>query len=239
MEIKHFSHEHPLDLRALSANEINKIRCNMCKEPILDLMYCCEKCKNYRIHRSCSKLPQRITQHPFHPSHPLPIQMRGHYACCGCGQWHDKVHYWCIACNFTISPECALKPTKKYEFQGQEQIMYFLHGHPLTLVDGKQGGDDREEEVCLACEKVFLGPSYFCPQCPSFKLHKSCVEQLPRAIRHFSHPEHPMILRAKDQWFDQPCIACQRSDNILSYRCSMCKIEMDPQCALKPTKHLI
>ncbi|OWM69120.1 hypothetical protein CDL15_Pgr025307 [Punica granatum] len=237
MEIQHFKHEHPLTLEIMNPSEINSVSCHACKKRCIDLIYSCKVCGGYHLHKSCAELPEKITQHPFHPLHPLPLVFNnGRYACCGCGKWDRTLLYWCRACNFTLSPDCALRPTTKYEFLGEERIRHFLHDHPLDimalrLVDMAEDDGD----VCSACKKSCSGDiSYSCQQCPNFKLHRSCAEELPRAIRHRVHPQHPMILRAKDRFFDRECVACQRTDNALTYRCSMCQIEMDPECALAP-----
>ncbi|XP_056169292.1 protein VACUOLELESS GAMETOPHYTES-like [Syzygium oleosum] len=234
MEIQHFSHHHPLKLKPVDPSRIYGINCSACGRSCLDLVYSCRECADFHLHKSCAELPPKITHHPFHPFHPLPLVFSGaRYACCGCGQWDSKLLYWCRECNFTLSPDCALEPTSKYEFVGEGKIQYFLHKHPLALMEV----DD--DDICSACKKCCSSESYSCQHCPSFRIHKSCAGQLPRAIQHFSHPQHPLILRAKDSVFDRPCVACQRSDNVLTYRCSMCRIEMDPECALMPTKHLI
>lgn len=243
MEIQHFSHSHPLTLEMMNPRNIGSISCSACRRHCIDLIYTCKECPGYHLHKSCAELPHTIARHPFHPSHPLPLVFDGPvYACCGCGKWDKTLLYWCRVCNFTLSPDCALRPTTKYEFMGQWRIRHFLHEHPLklmemTLMDMAEDDGD----VCSACERHCLGEgaSYACQQCPEFKLHKSCAEQLPRAIQHPSHPQHPMILRAKDSYFDRECVACKRTDNALTYRCSMCRVEMDPKCARATATTLI
>ncbi|XP_056160721.1 protein VACUOLELESS GAMETOPHYTES-like [Syzygium oleosum] len=233
MEIQHFSHHHPLILRSVHPRQIYGIKCSACSRSCLDLIYSCRECEDFHLHKSCAELPPKITHHPFHPFHPLPLVLNSpRYACCGCGKWDSGLLYLCKDCNFTLSPDCAVKPTTRYEFVGPGKIQHFLHKHPLALVE------EDDNVLCLACEKYCPSESYSCHHCPSFKIHRTCAEQLPRAIQHFSHPLHPLILRAKDSRFDQPCVACYRSDNVLTYRCSMCRIEMDPKCALVPTQYL-
>ncbi|OWM69119.1 uncharacterized protein LOC116212300 [Punica granatum] len=238
MEIQHFSHKHPLTFKIMNPSDTNSVSCYACRKSCVDLIYSCKVCNGHHLHKSCAELPEKITEHPFHPAHPLPLVFSGgSYACCGCGKWDSTLLYWCKACNFTLSPDCALKPTLKYEFLGQGQIRHFLHKHPLSFMETKL--TNAAGDVCSACEKSCSGKmSYYCRQCPSFKLHRSCAEQLPRAIQHIFHMQHPMILRAKDYTFDRPCHTCKRTDNALTYRCSMCRIEMDPTCALATSTNI-
>ncbi|KAL0425550.1 UNVERIFIED_CONTAM: hypothetical protein Sradi_1089800 [Sesamum radiatum] len=72
----------------------------------------------------------------------------------------------------------------------KQQFSHFSHRHPLELSQLHQ----EDKAVCSGCELDILGSAYVCtkPNC-TFLLHDFCFD-LPRQIRHLSHPKHPLGL---------------------------------------------
>lgn len=66
------------------------------------------------------------------------------------------------------SPDCALKPTTRYEFVGWENPTIT---QPLALMK-------EDDDMCSSHKKICSRESYSCHHRPSLKIHISCAEQL-------------------------------------------------------------
>ncbi|XWS59332.1 hypothetical protein CRYUN_Cryun08bG0112800 [Craigia yunnanensis] len=88
MDLKHFSHEHPLGLvyiqewsRASEEQEqkAEESRCFACEDRVEGPSCCCSGCEY--LHNTCTELelaPQ--INHPFHPPHPIILLPRSPYS---------------------------------------------------------------------------------------------------------------------------------------------------------------
>lgn len=112
-------------------------------------------------------------------------------------------------------------------------INHFSHRHPLELLDEVQ---EEDEVICSGCEHGLSGLAYICtkPGC-NFVLHDFCIE-LPRQIRHRSHPKHPLTLHFLPPYSDGEfsCDACANSGHAFTYHCRTCKFDLHVECASLP-----
>ncbi|OVA19678.1 C1-like [Macleaya cordata] len=125
--IKHFSHEHPLELSNIQIKTLKPSSCSGCKLEPFGWIYTCKTC-NYILHISCSQMPQLIN-HPSHPNHPLsllpsPPYPEGFFNCDACNRQGHGFCYHCTACNFDIHISCASLPLA---------LNHRAHHHPLNL----------------------------------------------------------------------------------------------------------
>ncbi|KAL3533819.1 hypothetical protein ACH5RR_007340 [Cinchona calisaya] len=114
------------------------------------------------------------------------------------------------------------------------ELKHFSHEkHPLILTQVEHC--EAEESNCYGCQKpIFSEPAYTCKECNIF-LHKKCAE-LPIAITHPLHPEHPLKLHSKPpyrQVEDKRCFcdACKQEWKSFVYHCFLCQFDLDILCA--------
>ncbi|KAI3444939.1 hypothetical protein Pfo_001604 [Paulownia fortunei] len=114
----------------------------------------------------------------------------------------------------------------------KQQFNHFSHRHPLELSELHQ----EDNAVCSGCEHDILGSAYICtkPKC-TFLLHDLCFD-LPRHIRHHSHPKHPLGLLFSPPYSDGEftCDACGNSGHGFTYHCDTCKFDLHVECASLP-----
>lgn len=69
----------------------------------------------------------------------------------------------------------------------------------------------------------------------NFILHESCVD-LPRQIRHTSHPKHPLTLHFLPPYGDGEfiCDGCANFGHAFTYHCPTCKFDLHVECASLP-----
>ncbi|XP_027154579.1 uncharacterized protein LOC113754375 [Coffea eugenioides] len=113
-------------------------------------------------------------------------------------------------------------------------INHFSHRHPLELVEVEE--EDDQVNICSGCEVHILGSAYNCtkPSC-DFILHDSCID-LPRKVKHNSHPKHPLILHFFPPYGDGEftCNACGNPGHGFTYHCMSCKYDLHVECASLP-----
>ncbi|CAN8286499.1 unnamed protein product [Cochlearia groenlandica] len=106
------------------------------------------------------------------------------------------------------------------------------HNHPLRSHKAQAG----EEIICSGCNLDLIGPSFKCTksECDYF-LHKSCFD-LPRKIRHKSHPNHPLNLLYTPPYESTAygCDACGEDGTNFVYNCSTCKYDVHVGCVSMP-----
>lgn len=117
-----------------------------------------------------------------------------------------------------------------------KQFSHFSHRHPLHLQESEDK-HQQEEIICSGCElDIQSNLAYTCtkPTC-NFILHKSCLE-LPRQIRHKSHPKHSLSLVPSPPYNDGEftCDACGDSGHAFTFHCSTCKFDLHVECASLP-----
>ncbi|KAL6562772.1 hypothetical protein OROHE_005360 [Orobanche hederae] len=118
------------------------------------------------------------------------------------------------------------------EKKQNQKLHHFSHRHPLELSHLHQ----EDNAVCSGCEHDILGPAYICtkPEC-AFLLHDLCFD-LPRHLRHRSHPNHSLVLHSPPPYTDREftCNACGESGNAFTYHCDTCKFDLHVECASLP-----
>ncbi|XVF07476.1 hypothetical protein REPUB_Repub06bG0142300 [Reevesia pubescens] len=234
MELKHFSHEHPLGLLDLQEQEEGAGWCFFCKERVKGPSYGCSGCEFY-LHKTCAELglPPQIN-HLFHPSHPLILLPKspysGNYSCNFCGGRFWGLVYHCASCDFHLDINCAL--LQLYINAGNfDKLEHFSHQHPLIF---NEKYNKRVDGYCQACRKNLSGstPIYRCLDCSDFDLHKECTE-LSREINHPFHPQHPLILLTKlPSSSTHICHFCRSICRGFVYSCDLCNFKLDVDCAL-------
>jgi len=106
------------------------------------------------------------------------------------------------------------------------------HNHPLR----GHKAQVEDEIICSGCDLDLLGAYFKCTksECDYF-LHKSCFD-LPREIRHKSHPDHPLILLYSPQNNNSTytCDACGEYGSGFTYNCSICQYDVHVGCVSVP-----
>ncbi|KAK2977426.1 hypothetical protein RJ640_022289 [Escallonia rubra] len=113
-----------------------------------------------------------------------------------------------------------------------KQLNHFSHRHPLRL----SGVQPEDQTICSGCDLDLVGPAYICTKAGcSFLLHESCFE-LPRRVRHKSHPKHPLVLLSSPPYSDGEftCNACGESGHAFTFHCLTCKFDLHVECASLP-----
>ncbi|XP_062144614.1 uncharacterized protein LOC133851987 isoform X2 [Alnus glutinosa] len=170
-EIKHFSHQHNLEL--IDDLLINNEKCDGCMHPIFPSFYTCAQCRFF-LHKSCVELPRKKRQ-TLH-SHLLTLFAKPPYAAyakCGCnvcGRDCDGFTYHCEKCEFDAHVQCSLI---------SDIFTHDGHDHPLILSRAPY------HEKCSCCDRK--GNVFKCANC-EFTLDLRCAT-LPRTVRsQFSCP---------------------------------------------------
>lgn len=113
-----------------------------------------------------------------------------------------------------------------------KQLSHFSHRHPLHLIELKE----KDQLLCSGCEVEILGSAYICIKANcDFILHDSCID-LPRQVKHGSHPNHPLILQFFPPYSNGEftCNACGNSGHAFTYHCMACKYDLHIECASLP-----
>jgi hypothetical protein len=201
VEIKHFSHEHDLEL--IDEHLENKEKCDACVSPISLPFYSCAQCRFF-LHKSCVELPKKIS-HPLH-QHTLILLPEIPYGrdrmsgCDACDRTCNGFTYHCDKCNFDLDVHCSLIP---------DIINHDGHEHQLIL------SSTSYSEKCSSCDSNTKGLMFRCACC-EFTLNFKCVT-LPHTIRYGP--------------YDQPFILCYKDEDSSSdeYFCDICEEERDPK----------
>ncbi|KAK9275836.1 hypothetical protein L1049_023108 [Liquidambar formosana] len=222
MEIKHFSHQHPLTLFC-KRGKGDTVHCSACLLPVSSgPTYGCSRCKEFVLHKSCAELERQL-QHPFHPQHPLNLFTKSPYQstcyCDACGNSCSGFVFHCADCRFDLDVGCAsLVPAINYEG----------HDHRLTLLDKIYN----KHAVCKTCDKPCDAFVLCCVKC-DFNVHKSCAE-LPQKLQHPFHPRHNLTLfRENPYGLGKTCLcdACRKPYSGFIFHCADCKFDLDVGCA--------
>ncbi|KAL1535913.1 hypothetical protein AAHA92_28636 [Salvia divinorum] len=110
---------------------------------------------------------------------------------------------------------------------------HFSHPHPLALISHADGGDSNSS-CCSGCKLKPSGMIYSCTIC-TFFLHQKCF-QMPNAITHPFHKDHPLTLLAKPAYAagEFNCDACAQRGSGFSYHCKPCGLDLHILCAAAP-----
>ncbi|KAI3814787.1 hypothetical protein L1987_14431 [Smallanthus sonchifolius] len=138
----------------------------------------------------------------------------------------------------------------------KDQLRHFdHHDHPLSLVylqqpnhnadDEDEDEEEKEEDFveedhhggqCKMCDKEirsFHLCYYYCKSC-DYSLHKFCAELPKYKQNHPLHPEHELRLDYNTNGYQFKCFVCKinfKRENIYTYYCCVCGIDMDITCA--------
>ncbi|CAH2058032.1 unnamed protein product [Thlaspi arvense] len=106
------------------------------------------------------------------------------------------------------------------------------HNHPLRGYKSQA----EDEIICSGCDLDLIGAAFKCTksECDYF-LHKSCLE-LPRELRHKSHPNHPLTLLYSPPYVQSSytCDACGEYGSGFTYNCSICQYDVHVGCVSMP-----
>ncbi|PPD73803.1 hypothetical protein GOBAR_DD29260 [Gossypium barbadense] len=105
-----------------------------------------------------------------------------------------------------------------------------IHQHPLTFIESPMAIDVLKRLNCCWCHEPLTDAIYLCPDCPSFIIHKKCLDELPTEINHPSHHIHPLFLHYSDR--NHFCNLCQKEHSGAFYGCSLCHFNINLECAL-------
>ncbi|CAK9179587.1 unnamed protein product [Ilex paraguariensis] len=145
MELKHFTHDHPLNFEDVQKNEGTDVMCYGCKKPILDHAYCCKEC-DYFLHKSCAELKREI-EDPIHSEHLLKLDA-GHPCslvifaawkdCNKCDKflWPTSSVYCCGPCRYFVHVKCATSEagsSRGAEISSSNKDDELLESNPVNL----------------------------------------------------------------------------------------------------------
>ncbi|TYH67935.1 hypothetical protein ES332_D06G224000v1 [Gossypium tomentosum] len=230
-----FHEEHPLVLVAEQSNEGLKAHCNGCGELLSAPCFTCIHC-NYHLHKQCAEVPLEIPNHPLHPKHSgvgLLLRQRPNpsgywvYGCALCKEKRNMFFYQCYWCYFSIDIKCAQLSSS---FKFSQLYKHDIHQHPLTFIESPMAIDVLKRLNCCWCHEPLTYAIYLCPDCPSFIIHKKCLDELPTKINHPSHHIHPLFLHYSDR--NHFCNLCQKEHSGAFYGCSLCHFNINLECAL-------
>ncbi|KAK8293730.1 hypothetical protein V6Z11_D06G208800 [Gossypium hirsutum] len=161
--------------------------------------------------------------------------------CHECGELLSAPCFTCIHCNYHLHKQCAEAPLeipnhplhpehsdedgcalckeKRNMFFYQCQACYFSLDIKYLL---------KRLNSCW-CHEPLIDAIYLCSDCPSFIIHKKCLDELPSKINHPSHPIHPLLLNYSDSY--NSCDLCQKGHSGAFYGCSLCHFKIDVGCA--------
>ncbi|KAK8293773.1 hypothetical protein V6Z11_D06G211800 [Gossypium hirsutum] len=234
-QIQHpFHEEHPLVLVAEQSNEGLKAYCDGCGELLSTPCFTCIHC-NYHLHKQSAEAPFYLHNHPFHPQHlDLGFFLRQRpsssdhkvYGCALCKKKRNIFFYQCSVCYFSLDIKCA---HLSFSYKFNQQSKYHIHRHPLTFIESPMAIDVLKRLNCCWCHEPLTDAIYFCSDCPSFIIHKKCLNELPTKINHPSHHIHPLLLNYSDSY--NSCNLCQKGHSGAFYGCSLCHFSIDVGCA--------
>ncbi|TYI78455.1 hypothetical protein E1A91_D06G213100v1 [Gossypium mustelinum] len=235
LQIQHpFHEEHPLVLVAEQSNEGLKAHCHGCGELLSAPCFTCIHC-NYHLHKQCAEAPLEIPNHPLHPEcSPVGLFLRQRpdpsgycvYGCALCKEKRNMFFYECYRCYFSIDIKCAQLSSS---FKFSQLSKHDIHQHPLTFIESPMAIDVLKRLNCCWCHEPLTDAIYLCPDCPSFIIHKKCLDELPTKIDHLTHRLDPLILNRSDS--DYLCNLCQKQHSGPYYGCSLCHFNINVECA--------
>ncbi|OMO93959.1 Zinc finger, PHD-type [Corchorus olitorius] len=202
--------------------------CFECWEPLLYSVYCCLDGGFFKLHKKCVELPHELIDHPYHPKHPLILQLSGQFFSCANCLDTDRYGfcYRCSLCNFTIHIPCLSlsSPLIIEDKHHPHPFFQFSRDSPFT---------------CDACGTEKKGGfPYMCSKC-NLLLHKECIS-LPRVIKFFWHFKHPLFHTYSLQLQGEEsstlkCAVCRDKVDTCygSYSCSHCQFMVHVNCVLK------
>ncbi|PPD79294.1 hypothetical protein GOBAR_DD23788 [Gossypium barbadense] len=235
-QIQHpFHRQHPLVLVAEQSNEGLKAHSDGCGELLLAPYFTCIHC-NYHLHKQCAEAPLYLHNHPLHSKHsgaglflrrgPYPRDLKV-YGCALCKEKCNMFFYLCRECYFSIDIKCAQLSSS---FKFSQLSKHDIHQHPLTFIESPMAIDVFKRFSCSWCHEPLTDATYFCSNCPSFIIHKKCLDELPTEINHPSHHIHPLFLYYSDR--NHFCNLCQKEHSRAFYGCSLCHFNINLECAL-------
>ncbi|PPD75020.1 hypothetical protein GOBAR_DD28062 [Gossypium barbadense] len=226
--------EHPLVLVAEQSNEGLKAHCDGCGELLSAPCFTCIHC-NYHLHKQCAEAPLSLPNHPLHPEcspfgsllRQRPYPFSRVYGCALCKEKRNMFFYKCDWCHFSIDIKCAQLSSS---FKFSQLSEHDIHQHPLTFIESPMAIDVLKRLNCCWCHEPLTNDIYLCPDCPSFIIHKKCLDELPTKINHPSHHIHPLLLNYSDSY--NSCNLCQKGYSGAFYGCSLCHFNINLECAL-------
>ncbi|PWA47975.1 C1-like protein [Artemisia annua] len=211
VEIKHWSHHHPLILNVepqhnnMASTSDSIEVCYGCIRPLSFPYYSCKDGCSFNLHKYCAHLP-RTLKHQLHPDHSLDlVDTSGHkyfYRCTGCYSYGNTFVYRCETCDFRLCPNCAYLPNI---------IIHKTHNHPLIQVIDPQ-------PLCKACNRWNTCISYVCKAC-GFQLCMYCAMRSPQSFAHRYCKGHDEVL------LTYPPVENHPED----FYCDICEEEMHPK----------
>ncbi|KAJ9697843.1 hypothetical protein PVL29_007120 [Vitis rotundifolia] len=166
--LRHFSHEHPLELACddSSRPEADRVTCVGCGIHLLPrkAYYTCRTC-DFSLHRPCYNMPRKV-HHPTDPGHDLVLHLSTSFACKGCGNPGSGFSYHCGICLQSYHILCSVLPLS---------ISHYSHPHVLKLEFSPPNYDGLEGFCCDICKNP--GSHHWLYRCGTceFDVHLHCA----------------------------------------------------------------
>ncbi|KAL8500691.1 hypothetical protein ACS0TY_020320 [Phlomoides rotata] len=216
MDLKHFSHAHPLAFHHLPPPpQGSQIHCSACKSPASANVYACWQC-TYFLHQHCFHAARSL-DHPSHPLHPLtlvpsPTYPSGSFFCNSCGLGGDGLSYSCSACEFDIHVHCALIPNHNPNSQPQIPIY-----PPLIATTSN--------DPPLPQLQTSISPSFPQPNITTAPVRSNDSKSETSMTKHFSHPHFLKPNEIPQKKAKLNCSACESDLSGPAYSCT------EPHCS--------
>ncbi|KAK8293776.1 hypothetical protein V6Z12_D06G211700, partial [Gossypium hirsutum] len=206
------------------SNEGLKAHCDGCGELLSAPCFTCIHC-NYHLHKQCAEAPLHLYNHP---PHSKQLDLMYHWVYCAlCKEKRNMFFYNYYFCWFSIDIKCAQLSSS---FKFSQLSKHDIHQHPLTIIESPMAIDVLKRLNCCWCHEPLTDATFFCFDCPSFIIHKKCLDELPTKIDHLSHHIHPLFLNYSDR--NHFCNLCQTEHSGAFYGCSICHFNINLECAL-------
>ncbi|CAF1820106.1 uncharacterized protein LOC111205053 [Brassica napus] len=222
--IKHFSHEHDLELNESGVVCHETIHCSACALPVyFDAFYICSVC-DFVLHETCATLPRKL-RHELH-KHTLtlrpnttPDEEHGYnlFNCTVCQRLCSGFKYVCSkSCDVQIDVRCcSIRELFVHESHPQ---------HPLFLTSS-------EPIDCGACNEI-ASPVLNCVDC-GFSLGYDCAT-LPNKVKHKCDTHFLSVCYGEETSGEYWCEACERKVNPSTrfYTCEDCSSTLHITCVI-------
>ncbi|KAL8500690.1 hypothetical protein ACS0TY_020319 [Phlomoides rotata] len=230
MELKHFSHAHPLTSHHVPRG--SEIQCSACHTPGSGDVYVCWQC-NFFLHQICF-IAKRSLKHPTHPLHPLtlvpsPTYPSGSFICNSCSLDGHGLSYFCSECEFDVHIHCILFPTPNPHPHASSSLVPAPSFSPHKYNSQPQipiATTPKDPPPPPGVSPVYPQPNTTTPPTP---VESNEPKSETSMIKHFSHP-HFLKPNEIEQKLD--CSACESDLSGSAYSCTEphCNFNLHKDC---------
>ncbi|XP_038685699.1 uncharacterized protein LOC119985477 [Tripterygium wilfordii] len=182
-----------------------------------------------------------LSIHPHKLIFSKEMKNDGEILCRWCLYPVKDAHFNCKDCSFSLHKSCADDVVRKWSYHRWTSINEDEDGCNKYFMKNMRMDAIIEVYYCCICGEIVSEshPSYVCRDCDMF-LHKSCVSDLPREVKHVFHRKHLLFLLSNCKRYD----TCDLNGAFVYY-CKCCTLTLDikralqrlPLCLQEPENH--